>query len=306
MTINDAIGRACAEVGILPPRSYRLGRWSKTDTLSGKNGKGDGRVIVNERSATAYNWQTSQRATVWLDGEMSREQRRALAADIQRSKDKARRDAARAAEIAEKLLALATPAQHQYLVAKGFRDEQALVVGAMAVRDLVGSYVVPPGAAHAILVPARRSGKITSAQLIWEDGTKKFIFGGEIGGASHRIATGTDTWLCEGYATSLSIRAALHGLKVRATILCCFSASNIAAVAPQVRDRCFVAADNDKVPASNPYDGLGTGEHFARVTKLPYGMPPTVETDFNDVHQREGIFAVQRALTAVMAGRRRA
>jgi putative DNA primase/helicase len=181
-----------------------------------------------------------------------------------------------------------------------------MVVTATVVREIVGSYIVPAGAGSAVLIPARRGGKVTSAQLIWEDGTKKFLFGGEIGGASHRIASGAYTWLCEGYATGLSLRVALKGLGMQSTILCCFSASNIVAVARQARNRTFVAADNDPIPKSNPFNGLGTGEHYARQTDLPYGMPSQVETDFNDMHQRDGIFAVQRVLTSVMAGRRAA
>lgn len=306
MTINEAIDKACAEVGIHPPKRFSIGRWAKTDTLAGKSGKGDGRVIVNDKSATAYNWQTSQRATVWLDGEMTQQQRRELAAEISRAKEKARLDAARAADTAVNLMNRATSRTHPYLSSKGFSDEQTLVIDAAAVRAIAGDYIVPAGASNAVLIPARRDGKISSAQLIWEDGTKKFIFGGEIAGASHRIATGVDTWLCEGYATGLSVRAALKGLKMQATVLCCFSASNILFVARQLnsRGRAFIAADHDK-PIPH-FAGLGTGEYFARQAGMPYGMPPDIQTDFNDMHQHAGIFAVQRALTAIMAGRRAA
>ena len=301
MTIEDALEQACAEVGIVSPKSYRLGQWSKTDTLSRKNGKGDGRVIVNEKWATAYNWQTGERSTVWLDGQDSYQQRQERAVEIRRTKEKQAKDAARAAGIATELLARATSAAHPYLISKGFKDEKGLVLGARFVSDLGGSYLVPSGGAHALIIPARRDGRITSAQLIWEDGTKKFLFGGEIGGASHRIATGVDTWLCEGYATGLSVRAALRGLKVRGTVLCCFSAMNVATVARLANGRVFIAADNDR--PLETFMGLGTGEHYAKQTGLPYGMPPEVKTDFNDMHQSAGIFAVQRVLTSIMARR---
>jgi putative DNA primase/helicase len=306
MTLDQAIEQACRDVGIFPPKKTAFGRWLNTDTLAGKSGKGDGRVIVQEHFVTAWNWQTSEKSTVSLRDGLSAKEQRTVAQSVARSKAKAEKDAARAAEQAEQLIAAATLSTHPYLVAKGFPDEQAMVVSADTVRKVVGEYIVPAGAGSAVMIPARRSGKVTSAQLIWESGVKRFLFGGEIGGASHRIASGAYTWLCEGYATGLSLRAALKGLGMRSTILCCFSASNIAAVARQARNRTFVAADNDPIPKADPFNGLGTGEHYARQTDLPYGMPPTVGTDFNDMHQRDGIFAVQRVLTSVMAGRRAA
>lgn len=306
MTLDQAIEQACCDVGIYPPKKTGFGKWLSTDTLAGKSGKGDGRVIVQEHFVTAWNWQTGEKSTVSLRDGLSAKEQRAVAQSAARSKAKAEKDAARAAGMAQALIAAAASSTHPYLVAKGFPDERAMIVAAETVCEIVGEYIIPAGARSAVLIPARRGGKVTSAQLIWEDGTKKFLFGGEIGGASHRIATGVFTWFCEGYATGLSIRAALHGLKVRATVLCCFSASNIVAVARQSRARAFVAADNDPIPKSDPFNGLGTGEHYARQTDLPYGMPPSIDTDFNDMHQRDGVFVVQRVLTSVMSGRRAA
>lgn len=302
MTINDAIDQACREAGIYVPKRIAYGRWLNTDTTAGKSGKGDGRLIVNEHSVTAWNWQTNQQVTINLRDGMTAREQQAVSRDIARAKQKAARDAARAKEQAQAIIAAASTKTHPYLVDKGFRDELVLTVSAQTVRDVAGDYLV--AGASAIVIPARRAGTVTSLQLIWEDGTKKFLFGGEIGGSSHRIATGAYTWLCEGFATGLSLRAALRGLKMQATILCCFSAANVVSVARQVQGRAFVATDNDK-PLPQ-FGGLGAGEHFTRQTGLPYGMPPIVKTDFNDMHQAEGIFAVQRVLTSVMAGRRAA
>lgn len=304
MTLDQAIEQACGDVGIYPPKRTAFGKWLNTDTLAGKKGKGDGRVIIQEHFVTAWNWQTGEKSTVGLRDGLSAKEQRAVKQSVARSKAKAEKDAARAAAEAEALIAASALSTHPYLVGKGFREEQAMVVTATVVRKAVGNYIVPDGAHHAILIPARRGGKITSAQLIWEDGTKKFLFGGEMGGTSHRIASGVYTWLCEGYATGLTVRAALKGLKVRATVVCCFSASNIVAVARQVRGRAFIAADNDK--PLEQFGWVGTGEYYARQTDLPYGMPPVVGADFNDMHQHESIFAVQRVLTFIMSGRRAA
>jgi putative DNA primase/helicase len=303
VNLDQAIDQACSDVGICRPKKTAFGKWLNADTLAGKSGKGDGRLIIQEHFVTAWNWQTGLKSTVSLRDGVSAKEQKAIAESAARSKEKARKDAIRAAGMANALIATASFGHHPYLIDKGFRDEQAMVVTATDTRRIVGEYIVPPTGRHAILVPARRLGKVTSTQLIWEDGTKKFLFGGEMGGASHRIATGVYTWLCEGYATGLSIRAALHGLKVRSTVLVCFSAANIATVSRQISGRAFVAADNDPVPKSNPFNGIGTGEHYARQSTLPYGMPACIGADFNDMHQRDGIFAVQRALTSIMSGR---
>ncbi|MEQ1955989.1 hypothetical protein [Mesorhizobium sp. CN2-181] len=311
MTIDEAIAEACQQVGIVPPRNgYRPGRWVKTDTLSGKNGKGDGRVIVNDVNVTAFNWQTNETSTVWMTGEVTAKQRREIAQEIERENRRRVERAARASALASRMVEASRLSTHPYLVRKGFSEEKALVLGAADVLRLAadpahnstGEYLVSAGGERAIVMPARIGHKITSLQLIWEDGTKKFIFGGAIECASHRIATGVDTWLCEGFATGLSLRAALHGLGLRSTVLCCFSAANVAAVARRLSDRrIFLGTDNDK-PLPQ-YGGLGTGEYFARQADRPYGMPPVIGNDFNDMHQKDGIFAVQRVLTSVMAGR---
>jgi putative DNA primase/helicase len=301
VSLDEAIDQACRNVGIHPPKRIAYGKWLNTDTLAGKRGKGDGRLIVNDHCITAWNWQTGLKSTVSLRDGFSERQQQAVAQSVARAKAKAARDAARAIQAAESLIASASLSTHSYLASRGFHGEKALVVDAAAVREVVGDYIVPTAAQRAVLVPARRAGKVTSAQLIWEDGTKKFLFGGEIGGASHRLSTGVYTWLCEGYATGLSVRSALKGLRVQATVLCCFSAHNVSVVARHLQGRVFIAADNDK--PLEQFGGLGTGEHYARETGLPYGMPVRTGTDFNDMHQQEGIFAVQRILTSVMARR---
>ena len=306
MTIDEAVEQACSEVGILPPKRWSHGKWTKTDTEAGRNGKGDGRIIVNDVCVTAWNWQTGERSTVGLRNELSATERQAVARDVSRAKAKAEVDARKAASMGAELILASTLAGHAYLAAKGFPDEKAMIVSAETVRDIVGPYIVPEGAQQAIIIPARRGEKVTSAQLIWEDGTKKFLFGGEISGTSHRIATGATTWLCEGLATGLSVRAALRGLKMQATVLCCFSASNVACVARQAKGRAYIAADHDKPLPHPPFNGLGTGEFYAIQAGLPYGMPPAVKSDFNDLHQQASIFAVQRVLTSIIARRRAA
>lgn len=293
MNVQDAIDRACASVGIHPPRRIAYGKWLAADTLAGKSGKGDGRVIIDDRHVCAFNWQTGVFETVWLRNDVPVKERRQIAYDVRRQEEKRKGQAERAAKAASRIIEASVSATHPYLAGKGFPQEKALVIEADYLRRHVGDYLVCGD--RAIVMPARVGNKVTSVQIIWEDGTKKFLAGGVIGGASHRIAAGSGaTWLCEGYATGLSLRSALKSLRRTDTILCCFSASNVAEVAKRVRGRCYIAADHDK--ALDQFDGLGTGEHWARVAGKPYAMPPS-QGDINDMHIREGLFAVQKLIT---------
>lgn len=301
MTLDDAITQACAEVGIVPPRSRpAYGKWIKTDTLSGRNGHGDGRLIIDELRVTAHNWQIGVHATVFLKDKASPVDRRQMA-ERQAKDDRAKREkAARAAHVALEMVDRAQHSTHPYSARKGFPTETALVMPAVEVRAIGGEYLVAGD--RAIIMPARRGSSLTSVQLIWEDGGKKFLAGGETGGSSYRIARGNETWLCEGYATGLSLRTALKSLNRSATILCCFSASNVAHVARSIDGKCFIAADHDK--PLEQFGWTGTGEHYAKIAGKPFTMPPDERTDFNDMHLAHGIFALQKHLMSFLRGSR--
>lgn len=306
MDLHAMIEQACAEVGIVPPRDRQEGRWLKTDTLSGKNGKGDGRVKIDGDRVLAKNWQTGLLTTVRAGVEQSPADRRRTVERIEKDRRKRQNDADVAAQAAGLLMANAKLGTHPYLARKGFPSEKAHVITSAVVAEVVGRnrdghcYLVPAGAETAIVIPASIRGRVTSCQLIWGCGTKKFLFGGEMGGATFRLAQGRDTWLCEGYATALSLRTVLRSMNRLDGVLVCFSAHNLAAVAPGVMGRVWVAADNDK--PLDLYGGLGTGEHYARLTRKPYAMPPERETDINDMHQGHGVYAVQRLLRETIRG----
>lgn len=302
MNIEAAISQACADVGIAPPKTWHHGRWAKTNTLSGKSGKGDGRLMVNEAFVTAWNWQTGEKSTVGLKDKLEAKDRHEIAKKIEEERELKKRRAGEAAKVAAAIIAKARPAQHAYLVAKGFQHERALVCDAQTIRAIGGKYLVPETGRAAIVIPAKIGPNVTSLQIIWESGDKKFLAGGAIDGASHRIATGSETWLCEGFATGLALRLALKGLGRRPTVLCCFSAYNVFAVARATRGKLIIATDNDK--PLEQFGGLGTGEYYARQAERPFVMPPTVGTDFDDLYMAEGIFAVQRVLADFAKGAR--
>jgi putative DNA primase/helicase len=157
---------------------------------------------------------------------------------------------------------------------------------------------MPEGDGPLLIVPGRIGGSVTTVQFITPEGAKKNILGGAMGGAAHRIATGRETWVCEGIATALSVRAALRLLGRSATVLSAFSASNVAKVAAGLRG-AIIAADHDK--PVDAFDGLGTGEYYARRSGCTWTQPGE-RGDFNDMHVRDGLRLVALHLREVRSG----
>lgn len=302
MTLDDAMRAACASVGIVPPPSVPVpGRWRRTNTLQ-RNGKGDASVLIfdDQQGGIACNWQTQSKQPFRVDGAAQ------PGTAPRRDPEKERRRAAEQAEVERVCASIVSTCRqepHPYLAGKGFPDEVGLVhdnpwrqfpdssLGeAMAHAMLEG-----PG--PFLVVPGRIGKRITTVQFIAPGGEKKNIYRGIMGGASHRIATGRHTVVCEGIATALSVRAALRLLSVSATVLSAFSASNVEAVARGIPG-AFIAADHDK-PVEQ-LGGLGTGEYYAIRSGLPWGMPPGLG-DWNDHHQAQGLRDVALRLREAMS-----
>ena len=202
--------------------------------------------------------------------------------DTQRIAEKARqfeRDMeagwARAAARAIGFIKQATIGEHNYLHFKGLPKARG--------------FVMPDGA---LLVPMRhwKTNAVMGAQLIrWLPDEsryeKKMLPGMRAKGAVFRIGSPSArrTWFVEGYATGLSLEAALDVVKARDAVMVCFSAGNLVHVAALVTGSRFVFADNDE---------SGAGERAAVSTGLPYCMSGTKGHDANDMHQAEGVFKV--------------
>jgi putative DNA primase/helicase len=92
-----------------------------------------------------------------------------------------------------------------------------------------------------------------------------------------------EAWLVEGFATGLSVRHALRSVGIPASVVICFSASNLIQVADQIKGTRFVFADNDDSK---------TGEKSAMATGLPWTMADRVGWDANDLHLGDSLFAV--------------
>lgn len=183
----------------------------------------------------------------------------------------------RAAEKAQRMLAAAELRVHPYLERKGHPNVQGFVLDGM------------------LLLPMRdaQTNALNSIQQITADGEKKFLAGGKARGSVYRIGSGQEAYLCEGYATGLSVKAALEALYRQATVVVCFSAANVAHVAERIGS--FVIADHDE---------SGTGQRYAEKTGLPWWMPPE-PGDANDWHQARGIRALADAIRELRGSRPR-
>jgi len=165
---------------------------------------------------------------------------------------------------------------HAYLEAKGFADEQGSVL------NIENKPV--------LLIPMRVGKSLCGVQQIWEDGTKKFLYGQRTSGATFTFDNKGINIVCEGYATALSVRAAMKQMKHRYTIHVCFSAGNMVKVAAGLESG-LVIADNDK---------SGTGQQAAAEIGWPVWMSDLEGEDANDTMRRVGLFAFSQSLTQSM------
>lgn len=186
-----------------------------------------------------------------------------------------------AAAAAQKVIEQCELKTHFYLNSKGLPDAVALVNDST------------------LIVPMRNleTNEIQGMQTIdwlpderrWE---KKMAHGMRAKGAVLRLGNqrAKETFLCEGYATGLSIELALRRLRLQASVLICFSDSNMAHVATMITGRAFVCADNDVSLA---------GEKAAKRTGLPWCMSDVVGEDANDLAHRAGLAALCKLIIDV-------
>lgn len=299
LSLDEALNSACAAVGLAPPKRRPVpGRWIRTDALgkNGKNGKDDGSILIFDDmgGGLVWNHQTAKRQRFVLGG-ATRTQRDPEAERRARLREAEREEERRQVEqVCVEIVRGCRQDEHPYLRRKGFPDEVGLVCDdprAFFPASRFGEMLakaLPEGPGPFLIVPGWIDRRVSTVQFITPDGSKKNILRGTMGGASYRIASGRVTWVCEGIATALSVRAALRLLGAPVTVLSAFSASNVGQVAAGIPG-ARIAADHDK-PVET-LDGLGAGEFYARRSGRSWTMPPRIE-DFNDLHQREGLRAV--------------
>lgn len=222
-----------------------------------------------------------------------------------REEEERRRAAQLAAMSAADLWAQGTiDGESGYIVRKGVQAE--------ACRYLAdGSILVP-----LIRYDMPRNIALRAVQRIWSDGRKRFTRGFEKPGCCLRLGAATNgevILLAEGYATALTLRMATDWA---VPVVMCLDAGNLIHVAELLRrlypdSRMLICADDDWRTLARDGTTLNVGRlKAAEVAKaLPgvdvvypvwRGLREAGDTDFNDLHAREGLAAVTRQLSWVL------
>lgn len=259
-------------------------KFNRTYTNDKPRGKKNGAYIFDGIKGSCIDFASGMEWASWRDGSNTYIDTSKLRAERHASKVAAHKRRIEAVAEATNILRLAdviTPRKatkwkdgvvgHPYLIAKGFPEHTFLSYR----RDLI--------------VPMRSlSGDLMSVQKISPEGHKLFLTGGQAKGAVHWMgpAKHRTVWLCEGYATGLSVKRALQDMYSDAPVVVCFSAGNLKHIA-SLGVGTHVMADNDV---------SGAGQDVARATGLPWVMPEVEGSDANDLHRAEGLRAVVRTM----------
>lgn len=265
----------CRLHGILVDREPPIGVWKRYPTEDHRT-KRNGAVCFMGTHGHVQNWATMTEPETWhadgdsvMDPNKARKLVEAAHRDIREKQEKA-------AQKAGFILHQCQIGYHPYLERKGFADEQANV---WKHEDQL-----------LMVIPMRVGHRLVGCQLIDEEGNKRFLSGQRTSGAAYIFDNKGVNILCEGYATALSIKAAMKALKRRYTLYCTFSAGNMLKVAATL-PKGFIVAD---------CDASRTGQNTAEQIGWPYWMPDTTGMDANDVHQRDGLFKFSQSLGKVI------
>lgn len=216
-------------------------------------------------------------------------QQRMQAIAQQREADKVQRQQEAAAAAAKRWEnAVPAAADHPYLARKGIQAHGIKAEG------------------EALLVPLRDvSTTLHSLQAIGPEGDKRFQPGGRIKGCYFAIGKPNDMLIvCEGAATGASIHEATDH-----AVACAMNAGNLLEVAQALHQkypqlRLILAVDDDWKTDGNP--GLTKAREAALAVGALLALPrfdgqrEEQATDFNDLHQREGVEAVRACIDAAM------
>lgn len=153
---------------------------------------------------------------------------------------------------------------------------------------------------NTLLVPMWNSkGELINLQRILPDGTKRFLYGGEVIGGYYIVGgqtTGGMHYVCEGFATACTIYE-LTGKHV----IVAFNRGNLELVTQMWRrHKLIIAADNDyktriRGELANP--GLEKGMEIAKKFKLDLVIPVWENcTDWNDLAIAAGVKECKRQL----------
>lgn len=267
-------------VDIDPSRLYasdKIKRCGTIDKPRSTNGAyfwdGERGWVYNWAGESRVEWYQDPNAKPWTD-----EDKRAWAAKRQSAAQEQEKRYQQAAQKADIMLRAAERKTHDYLHLKGFPDELALVLEGrlmIPMRDVVTNALRGYQAIHWLHEERKFE--------------KKMMSGMRAKGAVFWMGprNAPEIWFVEGYATGLSLHAALKSMGIAAAVVVTFSASNMVHCAGLVKGTRYVFADND---ASQ------TGQKSAEQTGLPWTMADTVGWDCNDLHKHKGLFAVGKKI----------
>lgn len=275
-------------------------KWKDYQLAGDKNGKKKGYYILKIDGAyisgacgdrrTGETFQYHNRPTKQLTDEERRAYAKRRDADRrERERQEAQRQSAAAVKSKARWDAAKPAEQHPYLERKGISGEGARV-------DDKGM----------LLIPLYSDNKLWSIQTIDKDGVKMFPAGGRKKGCFCPIAAAGDTkdtlYICEGFATGATLRAATGGAVVVA-----FDAGNLKPVAEAMRKKypdavIVICADNDHGKQRNA--GIEGAKAAVAVCGGLVVAPNGIEgTDWNDAQAERGIDFVRDSVAAMVADR---
>jgi putative DNA primase/helicase len=263
---------------------------------------GDGQYVV---VGSFGNWKVGERHRVEVDWKgISQAEREALAAQREAA---AQAQALERQQLAERA---AMTAAQLWKVADRTGESpylQRKLVDGEACRYLRDGAIVIP----LIRYDLPRDEALKGLQVIHADGAKRFTKGLDKPGTCLRlghVVVGEPVLICEGYATGLTLRMATER---RLPVVVAIDAGNLAHVVRLMRELfphspLVICADDDWRTNGNP--GRSKAHQAARaVTDTTYFWPVfgpgrgDKDTDFNDLHKREGLNAVRRQLRTVLS-----
>lgn len=259
---------------------------------------------------------------------VSEEERERMAIQRQAAQERERREREEGARwaamsAAEIWAATVATGQSEYLQRKGVQPESCHFVERtirLARRDAADRPItLPPGTLVLPLIryDLPREEALRGLQFIKPDGFKIFTEGFAKGGCAIRLgkvdASTRVVLVCEGYATGLSIRL---GTGRRWPVYVALDAYNLAFVVEILRtlhpqQHLLVCADDDWLSEDHEGKNPGRRKALAAAKATPgcdivwpvfdASTRQKKDTDFNDLHVREGLEAVERQLLRVLS-----
>ncbi|NBS75135.1 MAG: hypothetical protein EBT78_16540 [Betaproteobacteria bacterium] len=263
-------------VAIDPQRLYKSDKIKRCGTVE-RPTSGNGAYFWDGQRGWVMDW-SGEAKVIWFEDPHAKpwtdDEKRLMAIKRASAATDQERSYQNAAFQADVTLRSAKYDNHGYLEMKGFKETRGLVLD------------------EKLLIPMRNvsTNKLHGYQSIrWDMEARKYekkmLHGMRAKNAVLYLGDrrNDESWLVEGFATGLSVRHALRSVGIPASVVICFSASNMIQVADQIKGKRFIFADNDESK---------TGEKSALTTGLPWTMADQVGYDANDLHMKDSLFAV--------------